>query len=60
MQLREEVHSIKKYCCLCGKELIGFGNNAEPVDSGRCCDECNYAYVIPVRMAMMNIDIGNK
>lgn len=27
-----------------------FGNNAEPVNSGRCCDECNISVVIPARI----------
>lgn len=28
-------------CCLCGKDIIGYGHNAEPLKSGLCCDECN-------------------
>ena len=27
------------------------GNNAEPINSGRCCDKCNESYVIPRRVA---------
>lgn len=27
-----------------------WGNNAEPVNSGRCCDDCNQAVVIPARI----------
>jgi len=27
------------------------GNNAEPVNSGRCCDECNYVVVCPARIS---------
>ena len=26
------------------------GNNAEPVNNGRCCDKCNFEVVIPARM----------
>ncbi len=26
-----------------------WGNNAEPVNSGRCCDSCNNRVVIPCR-----------
>lgn len=40
-------------CCLCGKEIKGYGNNAEPLDSGRCCDDCNKDFVIPVRLSIM-------
>ena len=27
------------------------GNNAEPVNSGRCCDDCDAQVVIPLRIA---------
>ena len=30
------------------------GNNAQPVNDGRCCDECNMTAVIPARMAQIN------
>ena len=26
------------------------GHNAEPVNNGRCCDNCNYTVVLPARM----------
>ncbi len=29
------------------------GNNAEPVNSGRCCDDCNSSVVIPARLQVM-------
>jgi len=25
------------------------GNNAQPINDGRCCDNCNYTIVIPAR-----------
>ena len=28
-------------CCLCGEDIKGYGNNAEPLKVGRCCDKCN-------------------
>lgn len=41
-------------CCICGKEIIGFGNNPWPVkDSGYCCDECNSTVVIRARIEML-------
>ena len=40
----------KNICSICGKEYQGFGNNAQPVDDGRCCNECNSKVVIPFRM----------
>ena len=32
------------------------GHNAEPVEVGRCCDECNYTVVTPVRIQAFLID----
>ena len=28
-------------CSICNEDFDGFGNNAEPVNDGRCCDNCN-------------------
>lgn len=41
----------KHVCSICGKEFDGFGNNAEPVNDGLCCDKCNNDIVIPRRLA---------
>ena len=30
-----------KKCCLCDKTITGFGNNAEPLKKGICCNNCN-------------------
>ncbi|MBR3552962.1 MAG: DUF3846 domain-containing protein [Clostridia bacterium] len=40
-------------CCLCGKELGTFGNNAWPLSDGECCDDCNGKLVIPQRIREM-------
>jgi len=37
-------------CCLCKKQIKGYGNNAQPIKDGRCCDECNLKKVIPARL----------
>lgn len=40
-------------CCICGKKFFGWGNNTYPFykdDDDVCCNECNYAYVIPARI----------
>jgi hypothetical protein len=29
------------------------GNNAEPVNDGRCCSECNMTVVIPTRIGLI-------
>jgi len=37
-------------CVLCGCELSGYGNNAEPLAEGLCCNKCNSEKVIPARI----------
>lgn len=37
-------------CSICGKHYEGYGNNAQPVNNGRCCDEYNRTVVIPRRI----------
>ena len=37
-------------CCLCKKEINGYGNNAQPTMKGECCDACNFNVVIPARL----------
>jgi hypothetical protein len=31
----------------------GYGNNAEPINDGQCCDECNGKRVLPARLAII-------
>jgi hypothetical protein len=44
-------------CCLCGKEVEGYGNDPSPIqtenEDDECCDECNLAKVIPVRINLV-------
>jgi len=42
-----------KVCSICEREYIGFGNNAWPINDGRCCDDCNSAHVIRTRIVRM-------
>jgi hypothetical protein len=38
-------------CCICGKRIESFGNNADPVMPGqRCCGRCNAIHVLPARI----------
>jgi hypothetical protein len=44
-------------CSICGHDIEPHpvhgwagGNNAQPINDGRCCDNCNSEIVIPVRM----------
>ena len=44
-------------CCLCGKEIKGYGNNPQPLNDSpkaRCCDKCNIIKVIPARLSIIN------
>jgi len=45
-------------CSICGEKiqphpLSGWdgGNNAQPINNGRCCDDCDMTVVIPRRIA---------
>lgn len=46
----------KKVCVICGKEFEGYGNNAQPVKDGLCCDECNAKEVIPARLKQAGLN----
>ena len=42
-------------CSICKEEIKAIngwteGNNAEPINNGRCCDTCNMEKVIPARL----------
>lgn len=43
-------------CSICNNPIPvngfgwAYGNNAQPVNDGRCCDLCNFMYVIPARL----------
>lgn len=37
-------------CSICKDEIKGHGNNAQPINSGKCCDKCNVTKVIPERI----------
>ena len=34
-------------CSICGGAIVGFGNDAWPVNDGLCCDRCNERVVLP-------------
>lgn len=37
-------------CVLCKNKILGYGNNAQPLKKGQCCDMCNAYKVIPARL----------
>lgn len=51
LQRFNELKKIKK-CSICKEKLTGYGNNAEPINSGVCCDHCN-VLVIHERLRQM-------
>ena len=44
-------------CSICKEKIKGYGHNAEPVNNGRCCDDCNVKVVIKKRIEIL---IGSK
>jgi hypothetical protein len=34
-------------CSICTGAIVGFGNDAQPINDGRCCDRCHAERVIP-------------
>jgi len=51
-ELREqEIREDIIECSICDSEIPRWeGNNAQPINSGECCEDCNYKYVVPERM----------
>lgn len=45
-------------CSVCNGEYTGWGNNAWPLNNGRCCDPCN-GFVIARRMADIMLSRNN-
>jgi hypothetical protein len=47
----------KFICCLCDKEVEGYGNDPRPLpmkdENDECCDECNLAKVVPARINLV-------
>jgi hypothetical protein len=50
---------VKWKCSICRKPYTGFGNSAEPVKQGYCCDGCNESVLIRTRFAQLGfIDLA--
>ena len=41
-------------CSICNEKIEGFGNNAQPINDGRCCDDCNTLVIIERIKEMSN------
>lgn len=42
-------------CEICHKEITGYDCNAWPLSKGRCCQECDDKYVVPLRIFLSGI-----
>ena len=43
-------------CSICNKKVKDpYGHNAQPINNGLCCSECNFEIVIPVRFKSLDI-----
>ena len=51
---RNKGDELMDICSICSSEFDGFGNNAEPINSGQCCDGCNWSLVIPARVGQLD------
>lgn len=40
------IDRLQYQCALCHKLATGYGNSAEPLSRGRCCDDCNVQVVL--------------
>ena len=40
-------------CAICQGTFEQFGNNPDPFEGDRCCNECDQKYVIPARIQAM-------
>ena len=52
--IRYNNRKIKQICSICNNIFEDFGNNAKPINNGRCCNICNQTIVIPERIRMMS------
>ena len=40
-------------CSICSGAIVGFGNDAQPICDGCCCDRCYAERVVPERVRRM-------
>ena len=40
-------------CSICGGAIVGFGNDGQPINDGRCCDRCHAERVVTERVLRM-------
>lgn len=55
----EDEFRIIRECCICGKEIKGYGNNPSPIEGDLCCDECNLKVVLNYRLFLSELERGS-
>jgi hypothetical protein len=50
---------INMKCIFCNKEIVNYGNNAQPLAKGICCSDCNMKKVIPYRLKLYKLKGGD-
>jgi hypothetical protein len=51
---------VSPTCSICQREFTEFGNNAWPVNDGRCCDACNATAVCAARWQLFQRSLFNQ
>lgn len=54
---RDMYEPHKFICSICNRLVDGFSANAQPINEGRCCHECDWGVVIPARMRRLKIGL---
>lgn len=51
-KLTKKEEEITRTCCFqeCNLEIYLWGNDASPLNDGRCCDECYFFKVLPIQV----------
>ena len=50
---------MENTCSICNEKYEGYGNNAQPINDGECCDMCN-TDVIYARLGLFQEDKNVK
>jgi len=45
-KIKKERKVSVNICSVCRCDYLGFGNNAQPINAGRCCDRCNNIVIV--------------
>lgn len=54
-QIEEIEKGNKNICSICFLKYTGYGNNAQPINDGYCCNKCNDA-VITARLNKLKLN----